>query len=56
MSEKRKGRPISRREALGRAARVGAGAYALGTIPLLARCAPAIGREGGSPSARGSNA
>ena len=39
------GRNIDRREAIGRVARVGAGAYALGTIPLLARCAPALGRE-----------
>jgi arylsulfatase A-like enzyme len=39
------GRDINRREAIGRVARVGAGAYALGTIPLLARCAPALGRE-----------
>jgi arylsulfatase A-like enzyme len=38
-------RPITRREALGRVARVGAGAYVLGTIPLLARCTPALGRE-----------
>lgn len=38
-------RPITRRSALGRAARLGAGAYALGSLPLLARCAPAMGRE-----------
>ena len=38
-------RPITRREALGRAARLGAGAYALGSLPLLAQCAPALGRE-----------
>jgi arylsulfatase A-like enzyme len=39
------GRPISRREALGRVARVGASAYALSTLPLLVRCAPTLGRE-----------
>jgi arylsulfatase A-like enzyme len=39
------GRSMSRREALGRAARAGAGAYALGALPLLARCAPSLGRE-----------
>ncbi len=44
MSEK-DDRSISRREALGRAGRAGAWAYALGTLPLLARCAPAMGRE-----------
>ena len=38
-------RAITRREALERAARVGAGAYALGSLPLLARCAPALGQE-----------
>jgi arylsulfatase A-like enzyme len=36
---------ITRREALERAARVGAGAYVLGSLPLLARCAPALGQE-----------
>jgi arylsulfatase A-like enzyme len=39
------GRPMSRREALGRAARAGAGAYALGALPLLTRCAPSLARE-----------
>ncbi len=38
-------RPITRRKALERAARLGAGAYALSSLPLLARCAPALGRE-----------
>ncbi|MCH2471634.1 MAG: sulfatase [Gemmatimonadetes bacterium] len=36
---------ITRREALERAARVGAGAYVLGSLPLLARCVPALGQE-----------
>ena len=36
---------ITRREVLERAARVGAGAYVLGSLPLLARCAPALGQE-----------
>jgi arylsulfatase A-like enzyme len=36
--------PISRREAIGRTARAGAGFYALSTLPLLARCVPGLGR------------
>jgi len=37
------GRPISRRTALGHAARLGAGAYALGSLPLLEGCS--LGRD-----------
>jgi arylsulfatase A-like enzyme len=37
--------PISRREAVGRVARVGAGAYMLGAMPLFARWGPAIAQE-----------
>ena len=40
-----KDNPITRREALERTVRLGAAAYALGSLPLLARCAPGIGRE-----------
>ena len=36
---------ISRREAIGRTARAGAGLWALGSIPMLARCAPDLARE-----------
>ncbi len=35
---------ISRREAIGKVARAGAGFYALSTLPLLARCASGLGR------------
>ncbi|MDH3456964.1 MAG: sulfatase [Gemmatimonadota bacterium] len=35
---------ISRREAVSRVARAGAGVYALSALPLLARCAPSLGR------------
>jgi N-acetylglucosamine-6-sulfatase len=36
---------VTRREALARAAHLGAGAYVLGALPFLARCTGAAGRE-----------
>ena len=38
------GEQVSRRELISRAARAGAGFYALSTLPFLARCAPSLGR------------
>jgi len=45
MSEHGSPEDITRREALGRAASIGAGAWALGALPFLARCAPALRRD-----------
>jgi arylsulfatase A-like enzyme len=36
--------PITRRDAIGRVARAGVGLSALSALPLLARCAPSLGR------------
>ena len=46
--EKRGGRTtdgITRREAIGRSARIGAGAWAMGALPMLERLVPGVGRD-----------
>jgi len=45
MAEQGDPKDITRREALERGARIGAGAWALGALPFLARCAPALRKD-----------